>query len=69
MWVDYINKYAYLEPLGTLLEYRKMKLETIGCYEKNCTYGAEYCFGGFREFYHQIGFETVGFRNKSSKTW
>ncbi|MCL2718402.1 MAG: GNAT family N-acetyltransferase [Lachnospiraceae bacterium] len=62
MWVDEVNKYAYLEPLATVPKYRRLGLATIALTEamkKTKAYGAEYCFGGGREFYTDIGFETI----------
>jgi len=62
MWYDEHNKYAYLEPLATVPEYRRMGLATVALTEamkKTKPLGAEYCFGGSREFYDTIGFEAV----------
>jgi len=62
MWYDEKNKYAYLEPLATIPKYRRMGLATVCLTEsmkKTKALGAEYCFGGSREFYDVIGFETV----------
>ncbi|MCM1988996.1 GNAT family N-acetyltransferase [Oceanirhabdus seepicola] len=72
MWMDGVNDYAYLEPLATDPRYRRMGLATIALTEamkKTKKLGATYCFGGIREFYHDIGFETVCHREKWSKTW
>jgi predicted N-acetyltransferase YhbS len=72
MWVDKVNKYAYLEPLATAPKYRRMGLGTIALTEamkKTIKYGATYCFGGSREFYHSIGFETVCNRELWVKIW
>ncbi len=62
MWFDERNKYAYLEPLATVPEYRRMGLATIALTEgmkKTKALGATYCFGGVPEFYTAIGFETI----------
>lgn len=72
MWIDDINKYAYLEPLATDPRYRRMGLATIALTEsmkRAAKFGVTYCFGGAREFYHSIGFETVCYREKWSKKW
>jgi len=61
MWFDEYNKYAYLEPMATIPKYRRMGLGTVALTEamqKTKALGAEYCFGGGREFYSDIGFET-----------
>ncbi|MCL2301168.1 MAG: GNAT family N-acetyltransferase [Firmicutes bacterium] len=60
MWYDERNHYAYLEPLATVPKYRRRGLATIALTEamkKTKALGAEYCFGGSREFYTAIGFE------------
>jgi GNAT superfamily N-acetyltransferase len=65
MWIDEQNKYAYLEPLATQPKYRRMGLATIALAEgmkKTKKIGAKYCFGGTREFYHDIGFKTIANR-------
>ena len=65
MWIDKKNEYAYLEPLATVPEYRKMGLATIAIAEgikKTEKLGMKYCFGGVGEFYQAIGFETIGNR-------
>ena len=62
MWVDEQNKYAYLDPLATVPKYRRMGLATVALTEamkKTKALGAEYCFGGGREFYTDIGFEII----------
>lgn len=62
MWFDEKNKYAYLEPLATVPEYRRMGLATIAVVtgmKKTKELGAKYCFGGVPEFYTAIGFETI----------
>jgi predicted N-acetyltransferase YhbS len=72
MWIDEQNKYAYLEPLATQSKYRRMGLATIALVEgmkKTKKLSAEYCFGGTREFYHDIGFKTIGNRELWEKEW
>jgi len=72
MWMDGVNDFAYLEPLATDPCYRRMGLATIALTEamkRTEKLGATYCFGGSREFYHDIGFETVCQREKWSKIW
>lgn len=72
MWVERQNKYAYLEPLATVPEYRRIGLATIALTEamrKTIKDGAVYCFGGVREFYYIYGFDTVGYRNMWEKLW
>ncbi|MFH5835601.1 GNAT family N-acetyltransferase [Proteiniclasticum sp. C24MP] len=72
MWVDGVNDFAYLEPLATDPKYRRMGLASIALTEamkKTVKYGATYCFGGNREFYHAMGFETVAKREFWEKKW
>lgn len=72
MWLDGVNDYAYLEPLATDPRYRRRGLATIALTEamkKTMKFGATYCFGGNREFYHDIGFETVCHREMWTKEW
>ena len=73
MWYDKRNKYAYLEPMATIPEYRRMGLGTIALMEamkKTKELGATYCFGGpVLNFYPVIGFETVCQRELWQKTW
>lgn len=62
MWLDEYNKYAYLEPLCTVPEYRHLGLATYALTEAmkaTKRLGARYCFGGVPEFYTAIGFETI----------
>jgi GNAT superfamily N-acetyltransferase len=62
MRIDDRNNYAYLEPLATVPEYRRMGLATIALTEamkKTKSLGAKYCFGGGGDFYFSIGFETL----------
>jgi predicted N-acetyltransferase YhbS len=72
MWIDEQNDYAYLEPLATVPEYRRMGLATIALVvgmKKTKVLGAKYCFGGIREFYHDIGFKTITNRELWKKEW
>ena len=72
MWMDYPNKYAYLEPLATIPKYRRMGLGTIALTEamkKTVPLGAEYCFGGGNQFYFDIGFEEVCDWETWRKAW
>ncbi len=72
MWLDKQNKYAYLEPLATVPEYRRMGIATVCLTEamkKTKALGADYCFGGVREFYTCIGFETICNRELWKKEW
>ncbi len=72
MWFDEQNSYAYLEPLATVPKYRRMGLATICLTEamkKTKALGAKYCFGGSREFYTDIGFDTACHRQLWKKEW
>jgi len=73
MWYDKRNKYAYLEPMATVPQYRRMGLGTIALMEamrKTKELGATYCFGGpVLEFYPQIGFEIYCQTEVWKKTW
>lgn len=72
MWLDETNHYAYLEPLATVPEYRRMRLATVCLTEamrKTKELGATYCFGGSREFYSAIGFETICQYELWKKEW
>ena len=72
MWFDERNKYAYLEPLATIPKYRRMGVATIALTEamkKTKVMGTTYCFGGSREFYTAIGFETICNRELWKKEW
>ncbi|HBL84545.1 MAG: hypothetical protein A2Y17_00920 [Clostridiales bacterium GWF2_38_85] len=72
MWFDERNKYAYLEPLCTVPEYRRLGLATVALTEamkKTKSLGAKYCFGGVPEFYTAIGFETICNREIWNKEW
>jgi len=72
MWLDEQNNYAYLEPLATVPEHRRMGLATIALtvgMKKTKALGAKYCFGGVPEFYTTIGFETICHREMWRKEW
>lgn len=72
MWYDETNKYAYLEPLATAPQYRRLGLATICLTEamkKTKALGAEYCFGGGREFYTSVGFDHIYNRELWKKVW
>jgi GNAT superfamily N-acetyltransferase len=72
MWLDEQNHYAYLEPLATVPEYRRMGLATIALTEamkKTKALGAQYCFGGVPDFYNAIGFDMVCNRELWKKEW
>ncbi len=65
MWLNEANHYAYLEPMATVPEYRRMGLATaalVAAMEKTKRLGAEYCFGGSPRFYTAIGFDVIGQR-------
>jgi GNAT superfamily N-acetyltransferase len=72
MWLDERNHYAYLEPLATVPQYRRMGLATVAlttAMKKTKALGATYCFGGDREFYTDIGFEIICNRQLWKKEW
>lgn len=72
MWMDGVNKFAYLEPLATDPLYRRLGLATVILTEqmkRTQQLGATYCFGGSPDFYPIIGFETVCHRDQWSKKW
>jgi GNAT superfamily N-acetyltransferase len=72
VWLDVRNAYAYLEPLATIPEYRRMGLATAAlsrAMQKTKDLGAKYCFGGAHEFYDATGFKTVCNREVWRKEW
>lgn len=72
MWLDANNDYAYLEPLATRPEYRRMGLAKIALMEamkRTQNYDIKYCIGGSREFYAAIGFEPKGMYQYWKKEW
>lgn len=63
MWTD--NDYAYLEPLATVPQYRKLGLAKAALMismKKTAAENAQYCYGGVMDFYQKIGFEVSGYR-------
>jgi predicted N-acetyltransferase YhbS len=72
MWLDGVNHFAYLEPLATVPEYRKMGLGKAAVTEamrRTRQAGATHCFGGGTEFYNRIGFKTVRQSERWSRQW
>ena len=72
MRIEKQNKYAYLEPLATVPEYRRMGLSTVALMEgmkKTKELGMKYCFGGTHRFYYSLGFETAGYIEFWAKEW
>jgi len=72
MWFDERNQYAYLEPLATVPQYRRMGLASVALTEamkKTRSMGAKYCFGGGHDFYTAIGFKTICHRELWRKEW
>jgi len=68
MWIDEKNGFAYLEPLGTIPQYRKMgfaKAALMAAMKKTMFYGAKYCYCGVGAFYNAIGCKQIGITN----TW
>ena len=72
MWLNEDNHYAYLEPLATVPEYRKLglgKALLMRSMEKTKSFGTTYCYGGPMKFYYNLGFENAGMRRKYRKVW
>lgn len=72
MWIDEKNGFAYLEPLGTAPEYRKLGLAKAALMEamkKTVPFGATYCYCGSINFYRSIGCEEIGIMNTWKKEW
>ena len=72
MWMDKHHDYAYLEPLCTQPEYRKMglaKYALTDAMKQTNNMGARYCFGGVPEFYTAIGFKLLCNRQFWKKEW
>ncbi len=72
MWLDEKNHYAYLPPLATVPEHRRLGLASAALTEamkKTASLGATYCFGGSHEFFSAMGFETIGYREEWEKIW
>lgn len=71
MWLDEKNGYAYLEPLCTQPQYRRMGLARYAlCDAMKHTQrlGARYCFGGAMGFYDALGFTQAAQRQMWRKT-
>lgn len=65
MWYDEVNQYAYIEPLATVPEHRKLGLgrsAILHAVQKSQSIGATYCYGGPMDFYLNMGFKVVGKR-------
>lgn len=63
LWVDEMNKFAYLEPLVTDEKYRGLGLASIALTEsmkQSMSYGASFCVGASLPFYRKYGFEAFG---------
>jgi GNAT superfamily N-acetyltransferase len=72
MWVNPENQYAYLEPLATNPDYRKLGLAEVALTDAmrdTQKLGAKWCNGGSGEFYSQIGFESIMNREKWERTF
>ena len=72
MWFNESHDYAYLEPLATTPNYRKMglgKLALVEGMKKTKALGAKYCFGGESDFYKRLGFKTIASRQLWFKEW
>lgn len=62
MWLVPENKLAYLEPLCTVPEYRRMGLAAAALselYRRTAVKGATHMTGGANPFYFSIGYEGV----------
>lgn len=72
IWLDETHKLAYLEPLSTVPRYRRKGLAKALLYEamgRTHKLGATYMVGGSREFYFDIGFESIYQTVWYKKTW
>jgi len=72
IWLDEVNKYAYLEPLSTVPQYRRKGLAKALIYEainRTSKLGATYMVGGDAKFYKDIGFETQYVIRHYRKVW
>ena len=67
MWHERINRIAYVEPVATDPDYRRMGLGKAAVWEgiRRCgVEGATVAYvGSDQEFYHAIGFKTLHYRN------
>jgi len=72
IWIDEVNKYAYLEPLSTVPQYRRKGLAKALIYEainRTSELGTTYMVGGSGDFYKGIGFETQYAIQYYKKVW
>jgi len=72
MWLDEVNKYAYLEPLATAPAYRRLGLAAAALTEamkKTQKLGAKYCIGSSGAFYYAMGFKVVCKRELWKREW
>jgi len=72
MWVDEVNGFAYLEPLATRPQYRKMGLAhavLTHAMQKTVALGATYCYCGGTDFYRNMGCRQVGTTTILRKIW
>lgn len=72
MWIDEVNGFAYLEPLGTAPEYRRMglaKATLMDAMKKTVPFGAKYCYCGGLDYYRSLGCEQIGTMNVWRKEW
>ncbi len=72
MWVDEVNKYAYVEPLATIPEYRRLGLARAALMEgmrRTRIYNATACYGDVNPFYYRIGFRSSIIRKIWRKIW
>lgn len=64
MWFVAANNLAYLEPLCTMPEYRKMGLASAALSElskRTVALGATHMTGGVHKFYSDLGYGTVSY--------
>jgi predicted N-acetyltransferase YhbS len=69
---DETNQYAYLDPLATAPQYRRMGLAAAcvtQAMRKTKALGAKYCFAGSQAYYTSIGFETITHSELWQKQW
>jgi ribosomal protein S18 acetylase RimI-like enzyme len=72
MWLDAANDYAYLEPLATSPDYRRLGLAEVALTDAmraTAARGARWCDGGANDFYTAIGFGTHVTREKWERTY
>ncbi|MCJ7551114.1 MAG: GNAT family N-acetyltransferase, partial [Anaerolineae bacterium] len=67
MWYENVNRIAYVEPVATDPDYRRMGLGKAAVWEGIRRCGAEGAtvayVGSDQKFYHAIGFRTLHYRN------